>query len=548
MNLTGCVKLPLAAPVARSLRSPPSRLAFHVHQRHLLRPYRTLARKNGLAFVPKATSTLEQTQELGQSAAVEPLNWTKQWYPVHAVVDLDPARPHAVNLLGKELVVWNDGQQWRCFEDLCPHRKVPLSEGRVEAGKLECAYHGWKFDSAGKTVSIPQVSDKDAEARASNNKRSCCTTFPTQEQQGLIWVWPESSPSAYLESAVQELALCPEYQQHEDGWAWTFEYFVRDVPGSFEFWMENMMDQSHVPHAHSEVAVKTRHFSPETELFQFLGWDPRENQPQKGFAMDYKVTFSPKGLSGQQLEFRPPALCRFTVPTTSTSGFALWIYAVPTTSNTTRLIISAGFNPSLASVKQPDAKLDLAAVKQTVTRALLSLRPRWVGHMALNGITDGDITFMHRQSSFAKQAQDKRPLSNYFLPSPSDKGVSIWHRWIETKGGGGPKYADNAPPQTFKTALGTLDRAALLDRASHVRNCTACTKAVEQIKALQQGAVVASVASVLLTAALLGKGSDAVSVPVISSLLLAAGCSVAGLKLQELQKHFGFLDWQHSEH
>lgn len=75
-----------------------------------------------------------------------------------------------------------------------------------------------------------------------------------------------------------------------------------------------------------------------------------------------------------------------------------------------------------------------------------------------------------------------------------------------------------------------------------------CLQAVEQIKALQQGAVVASVASVLLTAALLGKGSDAVSVPVISSLLLAAGCSVAGLKLQELQKHFGFLDWQHSEH
>lgn len=45
------------------------------------------------------------------------------------------------------------------------------------------------------------------------------------------------------------------------GWAWTFEYFVRDVPGSFEFWMENMMDQSHVPHAHSEVAVKTRQAS-----------------------------------------------------------------------------------------------------------------------------------------------------------------------------------------------------------------------------------------------------------------------------------------------
>ena len=44
--------------------------------------------------------------------------------------------------------------------------------------------------------------------------------------------------------------------------------------------------------------------------------------------------------------------------------------------------------------------------------------------MLLNGVTDGDITFMHCQSRFAKQAQDTRPLSNYFLPAPSDKYTS----------------------------------------------------------------------------------------------------------------------------
>ena len=37
-------------------------------------------------------------------------------------------------------------------------------------------------------------------------------------------------------------------------WAWTYEQYVRDVPGSFEFWMENMMDQSHVAFSHSGVA------------------------------------------------------------------------------------------------------------------------------------------------------------------------------------------------------------------------------------------------------------------------------------------------------
>ena len=54
----------------------------------------------------------------------------------------DPRQPCCA---GKEIVVWRDAQrQWRAFEDLCPHRKVLLSEGRVhqEEGTLECAYHG----------------------------------------------------------------------------------------------------------------------------------------------------------------------------------------------------------------------------------------------------------------------------------------------------------------------------------------------------------------------------------------------------------------------
>lgn len=38
-------------------------------------------------------------------------------------------------------------------------------------------------------------------------------------------------------------------------WAWTYQHYIRDVPGSFEFWMENMMDQSHVPFSHSDVAA-----------------------------------------------------------------------------------------------------------------------------------------------------------------------------------------------------------------------------------------------------------------------------------------------------
>lgn len=77
-------------------------------------------------------------------------------YAVHPVESLPEDRPWAVKVLGKDLVVWKDGQGvWRVFADACPHRKVALSEGRLEADKtLVCAYHGWRFDGAAVSLAI----------------------------------------------------------------------------------------------------------------------------------------------------------------------------------------------------------------------------------------------------------------------------------------------------------------------------------------------------------------------------------------------------------
>jgi phenylpropionate dioxygenase-like ring-hydroxylating dioxygenase large terminal subunit len=45
--------------------------------------------------------------------------------------DLDPKRPTQVQLLGKMYVIWADHDKtWHAFEDKCPHRLAPLSEGR----------------------------------------------------------------------------------------------------------------------------------------------------------------------------------------------------------------------------------------------------------------------------------------------------------------------------------------------------------------------------------------------------------------------------------
>lgn len=76
--------------------------------------------------VPLPPQTLQQqADEPCSSNTRDPASfkWLQHWYPVHVLAMLDPSRPHAVEVLGKQLVLWRDGEgHWRCMEDACPHR------------------------------------------------------------------------------------------------------------------------------------------------------------------------------------------------------------------------------------------------------------------------------------------------------------------------------------------------------------------------------------------------------------------------------------------
>ena len=118
--------------------------------------------------------------------------WEQQWWPVAVEEFTDPSKPHKMMLLGNDVVIWNDGENWRTFEDSCPHRGVPLSEGRVEKnGELMCAYHAWTFDGEGHCTSIPQTLTDEKQDRI--RPKACVKSYPTQVKQGLIWVWGEKA-------------------------------------------------------------------------------------------------------------------------------------------------------------------------------------------------------------------------------------------------------------------------------------------------------------------------------------------------------------------
>lgn len=90
----------------------------------------------------------------------EKFEWYEEWYPVAPVCDLDKRRPHGKKVMGLEVVVWWDRNEeaWKVFDDNCPHRLAPLSEGRIDGkGRLQCVYHGWCFGGGGDCKYIPQA-------------------------------------------------------------------------------------------------------------------------------------------------------------------------------------------------------------------------------------------------------------------------------------------------------------------------------------------------------------------------------------------------------
>jgi len=90
-------------------------------------------------------------------------------------------------VLGEPVLVgrMRDGRVF-AMRDICPHRGVPLSAGRVmPENTVECPYHGWRFRADGVCALIPSLVDGQEMDAGNIRVRS----YPSREQDGLIWVF-----------------------------------------------------------------------------------------------------------------------------------------------------------------------------------------------------------------------------------------------------------------------------------------------------------------------------------------------------------------------
>jgi 3-phenylpropionate/trans-cinnamate dioxygenase ferredoxin subunit len=82
-----------------------------------------------------------------------------KWEAVGSVADFEPDKPERCELDEVAvMVVRTSGGRLHALFDTCSHAEVPLSEGEIVDGEIECWLHGSTFNLAtGKPSCLPAV-------------------------------------------------------------------------------------------------------------------------------------------------------------------------------------------------------------------------------------------------------------------------------------------------------------------------------------------------------------------------------------------------------
>ena len=163
------------------------------------------------------------------------------WFPVAWSHEIE-RKPRACRLSGRPLVIYRTEEgSVVAFDDRCPHRHAPLSQGKLVEGTLQCPYHGWSFDQAGQCVRIPASLAQESIERAPP-----LTSWRVYEGMGLVWVAPQSGKLFTPWDELPEMQASMRDSQTTIEFEKLFEGHVVDVA-------ENILDVPHTAFLHASL-------------------------------------------------------------------------------------------------------------------------------------------------------------------------------------------------------------------------------------------------------------------------------------------------------
>ncbi|KAM6554996.1 hypothetical protein CsatB_015758 [Cannabis sativa] len=434
-------------------------------------------------------------------------DWYNNWYPVVPVCDLDKRRPHGKKVMGIDVVVWWDKNEseWKVFDDSCPHRLAPLSEGRIDQwGRLQCVYHGWCFTGSGDCKFIPQAPPEGPPVHTS--KKACVASYPSIVQNEILWFWPSTDPQ-YKDILTKKRP--PYIQEIDDPTFSKIAWGHRDFPIGYEVLMENIMDPAHVTYAHYGII--------KTPLKK--GTSDREG----GIPLEIIVeNLTHDGFSGKR---EPAATNKFFAPCLYYSHISLgpkkklvFVFScIPVSPGKCRVIWS--------SVKNFGVLWD-------------KIVPNWISHMDTNIIFDSDLSLLqveeHRIMDVGRGPWHKE----FFVPTKSDAPIIAFRNWLNKYGGG---QVDWKGKFTTTTLPPTPPREQLMDRYwSHVVNCPSCSGAHKGLKVLEVVLQVMSIALIGYAAVATKQGQVLKSVMVSIAILAFAASKWLSHLIHKLFHHHDY--------
>lgn len=141
-----------------------------------------------------------------------------------------------IRVLGEKIVVFRtEAGAPVALLDACPHRKLPLSKGRLRNDHIECGYHGLTFDCMGNCVRVP---GQDRIPGSAN-----IHSYPVVSRYGLVWIWMG-------DPAVADPAKIFAVEHYDDP-AWGLNHGdAIPFPCNYLYITDNLLDPSHVAWVH----------------------------------------------------------------------------------------------------------------------------------------------------------------------------------------------------------------------------------------------------------------------------------------------------------
>jgi phenylpropionate dioxygenase-like ring-hydroxylating dioxygenase large terminal subunit len=174
----------------------------------------------------------EQRQETAARIDMLP-SVMRHWHPVALGRELG-SKPIGVRLAGVEIALFRDESRTvAAITDICPHRKMRLSLGKVVGNCLQCRYHGWTFDPHcnGESAGTPKL-------------RVHGTSFEAREANGMIWVRARGSETSFPDFDPTNLGYSP------------MILLKHDVRAPLELVLDNFNELEHTPTTHGQFGYQ----------------------------------------------------------------------------------------------------------------------------------------------------------------------------------------------------------------------------------------------------------------------------------------------------